>query len=85
MVGGFNTVGNPNLLRASIQNIDARWEYFPGGDQLIAASYFFKDFTDPVETSIQAVADFRQSFINADGARNQGIELEFRRSMKMIF
>ena len=84
VVGGFNTVGNPNLLRASIQNFDARWEYFPGGDQLIAVSYFFKDFKDPIETSIQAVADIRQSFLNADGARNQGIELEFRRSMRML-
>ncbi|HYO80227.1 MAG TPA: TonB-dependent receptor [Bryobacteraceae bacterium] len=84
VVGGFNTVGNPNLLRATIQNFDARWEYFPGGDQLIAVSYFFKNFKDPIETSIQAVADKRQSFLNADGARNQGIELEFRRSLSLL-
>jgi outer membrane receptor protein involved in Fe transport len=84
VVGGFNTVGNPNLLRASIQNVDVRWEYFPGGDQIMAASYFYKQFKDPIETSIQAVADIRQSFLNADGARNQGVELEFRRSLRML-
>lgn len=84
VVGGFNTVGNPNLLRASIQNVDVRWEYFPGGDQIIAASYFYKQFKDPIETTIQAVADFRQSFLNADGAINQGIELEYRRSLAMF-
>jgi TonB-dependent receptor len=81
VVGGFNTVGNPNLVRAKIQNLDARWEWFLGGNQVIAASYFLKDFDDPVEVTIQAVADFRQSFINADGARNQGIELEYRQNL----
>jgi TonB-dependent receptor len=81
VVGGFSMVGNPNLRRATIDNFDARWEYFPGGNQLIAASYFFKDFTDPVEVTIEAAADLRQTFLNAAGARNQGVELEYRRGM----
>ena len=82
VVGGFNTVGNPNLVRARIQNFDARWEWFLGGNQIVAASYFLKDFKDPVEVTIQAVADLRQSYINADGARNQGIELEYRQNLR---
>jgi outer membrane receptor protein involved in Fe transport len=81
VVGGFNTVGNPDLRRTKIQNFDARWEWFLGGNQIIAASYFIKQFDDPIEVTIQAVADFRQSFINADSARNQGIELEYRQSL----
>ena len=82
VVGGFNTVGNPNLRRATISNFDARWEWFLGGNQLIAASYFLKDFTDPIEVTIQAVADLRQSYINAEGALNHGIELEYRQSLR---
>ncbi|MBL8214639.1 MAG: TonB-dependent receptor [Bryobacterales bacterium] len=81
VVGGFNTVGNPDLRRTKIQNFDARWEWFLGGNQIIAASYFLKSFDDPIETTVQAVADFRQSFINADSARNQGIELEYRQNL----
>jgi outer membrane receptor protein involved in Fe transport len=81
VVGGFNTVGNPDLRRTKIQNFDARWEWFLGGNQVIAASYFVKRFDDPIETTVQAVADFRQSFINADSARNQGVELEYRQSL----
>lgn len=84
VLGGFNTVGNPNLRRAQIDNFDARWEWFPGGDQVIAASFFFKDFTDPIEVTIQPTTDLRQSFVNAAGARNYGAELEFRRNLSFI-
>lgn len=81
VVGGFSTLGNPNLRRATIENYDARWEWFPGGNQIVAASYFYKKFTDPIEVSIQATADLRQSFLNAKGAKNQGIELEYRQNL----
>lgn len=84
VLGGFNTVGNPNLRRAQIDNFDARWEWFPGGDQVMAASFFFKDFTDPIEVTIQPTTDLRQSFVNAAGARNYGIELEFRRNLGFL-
>ena len=84
VLGGFNTVGNPNLRRAKIDNYDLRWEWFPGGSQVIAASYFYKDSTDPIEVTIQPTTDLRQSFINAAGAKNQGIELEFRRDLGFI-
>lgn len=84
VVGGFSTLGNPNLRRAVIDNFDARWEYFPGGNQIMAVSYFFKNFKDPIETTIRATADIRQTFLNADGARNQGIELEYRHALGFL-
>jgi len=84
VLGGFNTVGNPNLKRATIDNFDARWEWFLGGDQVIAASYFNKHFEDPIEVSVQPTQDFRQSFLNADGAINQGVEVEFRRNLRFL-
>ena len=80
-LGGFITAGNPNLKRAVINNYDGRWEWFPGGNQLIAASVFAKTFTDPIEQVIIPSNDLRQSFVNAKGARNFGFELEFRRSL----
>jgi outer membrane receptor protein involved in Fe transport len=84
VLGGFNTVGNPNLKRASIDNYDVRWEWFHGGDQVIAASYFGKQFTDPIEVTVQPTTDLRQSFINAKNATNQGAEFEFRRNLRFI-
>ncbi|MDZ7640187.1 MAG: TonB-dependent receptor [Bryobacterales bacterium] len=85
VLGGFNVVGNPNLLRTRIDNFDARWEFFPGGDQLIAASFFLKNFDDPIEPNIQpTTSDLRQSFINADSARNYGVELEARKGLGFL-
>jgi len=83
-LGGFVTQGNPNLKRASIQNFDGRWESFAGGNQVIAASFFFKDFTNPIEQTILPANDLRQTFVNAQGARNFGFELEFRRSLATV-
>lgn len=79
--GGFTTVGNANLKRASINNYDVRWELYPGGNQLIAASAFVKTFADPIETTVIVSNDLRQSFSNAKGARNYGFELEFRQNL----
>ncbi|HTM49969.1 MAG TPA: TonB-dependent receptor [Bryobacteraceae bacterium] len=81
VLGGFVTAGNPDLKRATIDNYDARWEWFPGGKQLVAASFFGKTFHDPIEQTIVPSNDLRQTFVNAKGARNMGIELEFRRSL----
>ncbi len=83
-LGGFVTAGNPDLKRATINNFDARWEWFPGGNQLIAASVFSKVFNQPIEQTIVPSNDLRQTFVNAKGARNLGLELEFRRSLKSV-
>jgi len=85
VLGGYSFAGNPDLVRAKIKNFDARWEHFFGGSQIVAASYFFKDFTNPIEVTIQpTTGDLRQTYINAAGGRNQGIELEFRRKLSSI-
>lgn len=81
VVGGFNVAGNPNLRRAKINNFDVRWEWFTGGNQVFAASFFTKDFTDPIESTIQPTTDLRTTFINARGAINRGFELELRRNL----
>ncbi len=85
VVGGYTTVGNPNLRRAKIDNYDARWEWFLGGNQVLAASYFFKKFSDPIEQTYRPTAsELRQSFANVAGAENQGIEIEFRKNLGSI-
>lgn len=86
VVGGRATVGNPDLRRALIKNYDVRWEWFPSSSEVIAASFFYKDFQDPIERTVQATAQLRTSFTNAEGARNAGIELEARKQiMRNLF
>jgi outer membrane receptor protein involved in Fe transport len=76
VIGGRAIVGNPDLLRAKIANYDVRWEWFPGPTEVIAASFFYKDFTDPIERIVEPTAQLRTSYTNAEGARNVGFELE---------
>lgn len=82
--GGFVTQGNPNLVRATVQNTDFRWEWFPGGNRLLAASFFHKDFHNPIEVTILPSNDLRQTFVNAAGARNVGFELEGRTTLSVL-
>jgi len=84
VLGGFNTVGNPNLKRARIDNFDGRWEWFLGGDQVIAVSYFRKKFMNPIEVTVQPTTDLRQSFLNAEKAINHGAEFEWRQSLRFV-
>jgi outer membrane receptor protein involved in Fe transport len=85
VVGGRAVVGNPSLKRALIQNVDVRWEMFPGADEVVAASVFFKHFSDPIERIVEPTAQLRTSFTNADSARNFGLELEARKRLVDAF
>ena len=78
VVGGRAVVGNPNLQQSLIQNFDARWEWFPGAEEVISASFFFKRFDDPIERIVEPTAQLRTSFTNAETAQNAGLELEVR-------
>ena len=79
VVGGRATVGNPDLQQSLIQNLDVRWELFPGtGEEVVAASFFYKNFDNPIERIVEPTAQLRTSFTNADSARNAGFEIEGR-------
>lgn len=76
VVGNRAVKGNPNLVRALIQNVDTRWEMFTGGRNVVAASLFYKRFDKPIERVVIAAANPIATFQNSDRARNFGVELE---------
>lgn len=76
VVGNRAVKGNPNLVRALIQNVDGRWERFTGGRNVVAASVFYKYFDNPIERVVIAAANPIATFQNSDRARNFGVELE---------
>jgi outer membrane receptor protein involved in Fe transport len=56
-VGDYIERGNPDLTRTRVDNFDLRWEWFVQPGELLSASVFYKDFTDPIRrlpTSIEA-------------------------------
>ncbi len=79
VVGGRAVVGNPDLERALIRNVDLRLETFPAAAEVLAISLFYKDFSNPIERIVQPTAQLRTSYANALGAQNAGVELEGRR------
>jgi TonB-dependent receptor len=72
--------GNTNLQRAIIDNMDLRYELFPGAGQVLSVSGFYKAFTNPIElimrTGTSGAAEMY--YTNVAKATNYGAEFEYR-------
>ncbi|MEM7418021.1 MAG: carboxypeptidase regulatory-like domain-containing protein [Gemmatimonadota bacterium] len=82
--GGFLVIGNPALDRTRIQNYDLRYEWFGGPQTVFATSVFYKDFKDPIEVSVLPSSELLKTWVNAEGATNYGVEVEFRSSFASL-
>ena len=84
----FNTQyvlsGNDSLKTAKIKNIDLRYEWFPGKGQLLSGTFFYKDFTNPIEIVTRPDVDKESTYKNLLKATNYGVELEFRTILGML-
>lgn len=78
VVGGREVAGDPTIGRASIDSFDARWEWYPSGDESVSLGAFSKVFRDPIETNILRGAAAREVPVNATGATNVGLEVDLR-------
>jgi TonB-dependent receptor len=77
--------GNGDLRRTLIQNLDARWEWYPGADEVVSLGVFAKRFDGPIERIYLPTSGSRiVSFANAERAVNYGVELELRKSLGML-
>jgi outer membrane receptor protein involved in Fe transport len=74
----YSVFGDTALRRASIENYDLRYEFYPGKAQLISASAFYKKFTDPIELISVSNQDKTLSYQNTPSSEILGAELEFR-------
>lgn len=80
VLGGDNVIGNPELRRTLIRNLDVRYELYPAAGELISVAAFAKFFEDPIERVYLGTSGTRVvTYLNADGARNYGIEIEGRK------
>ena len=81
---GTEVVGNPNLKITDIKNYDFRWEWYFGYTDYVSAGIFYKEFTNPIEASIQSPINRVMTFINAASAENQGVELEVFKTLDFL-
>ncbi|MEL6277124.1 MAG: TonB-dependent receptor, partial [Bacteroidota bacterium] len=78
-------LGNPDSLgRSTIDNYDLRFEYFLGGNELIALSAYYKDFTDPIIRTQLANTNNLFQYQNAEDGFLFGLEFELRKRLNFI-
>jgi outer membrane receptor protein involved in Fe transport len=77
--------GNPNLKTARIQNVDVRWELYPGKGELVTIGGFYKDFDDPIEAIVDPTSPGggvkNITFQNVQNAKSYGFEVEVKKSL----
>jgi outer membrane receptor protein involved in Fe transport len=84
VIGGRQTCGNPNLERAQITHLDARWEWYPARGEAVSVGLFYKDFTRPIELVYVPSANPQVTYQNAQGATNLGVEFDVRKELDFL-
>ena len=74
----FVVTGNPNLVRSTIDNYDARYEWYPGKGQVFSVSGFYKSFINPIEQATREDVVTEYTFVNVPKAVDFGLEFEGR-------
>lgn len=83
-LGGRLIKGSPDLRRTGVTNADLRLEVYPGAGELIALSGYYKEFSEPIVTSVTSEGEFIERPINAASASTRGLELEARKSLGFL-
>jgi len=82
VLGGEQVIGNVELERTRIRNLDLRWEWYPRPGEVLSVAVFSKRFENPIEQRYLARSGTNtRTFENADHATNHGIELEANRRL----
>jgi TonB-dependent receptor len=78
--------GNPFLLTTYVYNGDLRFEWYPGAEEVVTASIFYKYFTDPIETLAYPTSssEYNYNILNQKSSTNIGVEMDFRKSFGFI-
>ena len=77
--------GNTALSRSRVDNIDLRYEIFPGAGEILSASVFYKHFDNTIENNVNGQnSGYEISPSNYKAAQNIGVELELRKNLGFI-
>lgn len=82
---GWVKVGNPELQRTLIDNLDLRVEQYFNAGEIIAVSAFYKRFTNPIELVFNPIAQNAEvTWRNIPEATVYGAEFEIRKKLGFI-
>jgi TonB-dependent receptor len=81
----WTIVGNPDLERTLVDNLDLRYEIFPNFGELFSVGAFYKSFTNPIELVFNTQAQNAElTWRNIDQATVYGAELEIKKKLNFI-
>jgi len=76
---GRVTLGNPDLEKSDVYNLDLKWEMFPNRGELFSASAFFKQIDSPINKTLTRGSSGNFTFENTGSkATILGLEIEAR-------
>jgi TonB-dependent receptor len=82
---GLRKIGNPDLEKTTVDNVDFRWEWFFAPNEIISVSTFYKYFSNPIELrDKEQAANPEIHYENIDEARLYGLEFEFRKRLEFV-
>ena len=77
---------NDTLKVAEIQNIDARYEWYPSAGEVVQVGGFYKKFKNPIQYILSTGLGGERGFtyINAQSAKVYGVELDARKNLTFL-
>jgi TonB-dependent receptor len=82
---GFRKIGNPDLVKTDVDNVDFRWEWFIRPGEILSFSAFYKYFQNPIELRDAAkAANPEINYENIEDSRLYGLEFEFRKRLDFV-
>ncbi len=83
---GQTEEGNPDVQATTIENLDARWEYFLRTKELLAVSLFHKTLYQPIENVVLgSTGGYITTPRNGRDGRLEGVELEARIGVRTLY
>ncbi len=78
-------IGNPGLKPTTLKNYDLRFEWYFNELDTFSFAYFYKKLENPIERTYRATSNRPYlSFMNADTATIEGIEIDGRKGLGFI-
>jgi len=82
---GLRKIGNPDLRKTAVDNVDLRWEWFIRPNEILSFSAFYKYFKNPIELrDKEQAANPEIHFENIEDSRLYGFEFEFRKRLDFV-
>ncbi|MGB8193036.1 MAG: TonB-dependent receptor [Chitinophagaceae bacterium] len=80
---GAAVIGQSNLKRTKITNLDVRYELYPRAGEMFTLGVFYKYFKNPIELYFNqsGVATNTFNYLNVDKATGYGVEFEMRKKL----